>query len=144
VQRVRHEWSRIIEVGQVSFIFNRAETAVATHPHLAGQHYRRTLDLAPEPIELPQVSRWGSLGAIGLAWIAFFAVMTIWPATLIRLWEAFAGFQLALRLLYGALLLPWVLATWIWQAELATIAQAVVIAAIAIVTFIFAKPLRQE
>ncbi len=122
-------------------MLNVGEATMAIHPHLAGQHYRRELEPAQEPMELPQICQWGHLGAIGLAWIAFFAVMTIWPATLTRIWESFTGFQFALQLLYGVLLLPWVLATWVWHAELATIAQVVVIAAIAVITIVVAKPI---
>jgi hypothetical protein len=103
-------------------------------------HNMPTVEPARKPKQSPQVSPWGGFGGVGLIWIAFFVLMVAWPGTLERLWEYFTDLHLGLRLLIGVLLLPWVLATWVWQGDWSTLVQVLVIGALVIGTTIAFRP----
>lgn len=86
----------------------------------------------------------GAFVGIGMFWMAYFALMAIWPGTLERIWANFLDLQLAIRIIVGALFLPFTLATWVWQGGWSTTAQVLAIAMIVLVTMVLFRPSEQE
>ena len=54
--------------------------------------------------------------------------------------ERFLDWNLILQVIVGVLLLPWVVATWVWQSEWSTLAQTLVIGVLVLGTLITFAP----
>ena len=91
-----------------------------------------------------QASPYGGMGGVFLLWVAFGALVFIWPDTLMGLWDRFLDWNLILQIVVGVLLLPWVVATWVWQSDWSTLARALVIGVFVIGTMISFAPRRVE
>jgi hypothetical protein len=87
-----------------------------------------------------QASPYGGMGGIFLLWLAFGALMLFWPDTLMSLWDRFLDWTLILQVVVGVLLLPWVVATWVWQSDWSTLTRALVIGFLVIGTMISFAP----
>ena len=87
-----------------------------------------------------QSSRYGGLGGVLLLWIAFGALVAFWPATLTDIWDQYLDWNLIVQVVVGVLLLPWVVATWVWQSDWSTVARAFVIGFLVLGTIITFAP----
>jgi hypothetical protein len=58
------------------------------------------------------------------------------------MWTTFTDFQLAIRLIIGAVFLPWTLATWVWQGTWNTGLQVLTIGALVLATLVLMRPAR--
>jgi hypothetical protein len=89
-----------------------------------------------------QASPYGGMGGVFLLWVAFGALVLFWPGTLLDLWNRFLDWNLILQIVVGVLLLPWVVATWVWQSDWSTLARALAISVLVIGTMISFAPRR--
>jgi len=96
----------------------------------------------PQPRRTPaaQVSPYGGVGGVFLLWVAFGALVLFWPDTLTRMWDQYLDWNVISRIIVGVLLLPWVVATWVWQSDWSTLVRALVIGFLAIGTLISFAP----
>jgi hypothetical protein len=82
------------------------------------------------------------MGGVFLLWVAFGSLVLFWPDTLMDMWDRFLDWALILQIVVGVLLLPWVVATWVWQSDWSTLARALVIGFLVIGTMITFAPRR--
>jgi hypothetical protein len=96
----------------------------------------------PEPRRsaTAQASPYGGLGGVFLIWSAFGALVFFWPDTLTRMWDQYLDWNVISQIIVGVLLLPWVVATWVWQSDWSTLVRALVIGFLAIGTLISFAP----
>ena len=87
-----------------------------------------------------QASPYGGVGGVFLLWVAFGALALFWPDTLQRMWDQFLDWNIIFQIIVGILLLPWVVATWVWQTDWSTLAQTLVIGFLVIGTLISFAP----
>ena len=87
-----------------------------------------------------QASPYGGMGGVFLLWVAFGALILFWPETLQRMWDQYLDWNVIFQIIVGVLLLPWVVATWVWQSDWSTLAQVLVIGFLVIGTLISFAP----
>ena len=94
----------------------------------------------PQRSAAAQASPYGGVGGVFLLWVVFGALVLFWPDTLQRVWDQYLDWHLVLQVVVGVLLLPWVVATWVWQSDWSTLARALVIGFLVIGTLISFAP----
>ena len=87
-----------------------------------------------------QASPYGGVGGVFLLWVAFGALVLVWPDSLQRMWDQYLDWNVIFQIIAGVLLLPWVVATWVWQSDWSTLARALVIGFLVIGTLISFAP----
>ena len=80
---------------------------------------------------------------VGL-WLAFGATLLVDPGSLVDLWERFRDRSLVVRGVVGLLLLPWVIAVWVWQTDWPLALRLVLDAGLAWATLYAFFPRRRE
>jgi len=90
-----------------------------------------------------QASPWGGTGGVFLLWVAFGALILFQPDALSDSWDQYLDWNLIAQVIIGVLLLPWVVATWVWQSDWSTLIRTLVIGVLVIGTLISFAPRRR-
>jgi hypothetical protein len=93
-----------------------------------------TLDRGQEKESRAALSPGGVNAVVLGLWIAFGAALLVDSAGIGDLWDRFRDWPILAQMIVGLFLLPWVVATWVWQTGWADWLRVAIVVVIALVT----------
>jgi hypothetical protein len=112
--------------------------------HLSQQAPRSESGPPPVPTKAKERPAGGSPGGVNAIvlglWLAFAATILFDSGSIADLWQRFRDWPLLAQIVVGVLLLPWTVASWVWQSGWADWLRVMIVVLLALATIATCSP----